>query len=467
MLLKPEEIIIKENRQRRAFDEDAMQALRDSILSAGLLQPVVVREEEGRWVLVAGERRLRTLIDIFQLEGSYKFSGQVVSDGYIACTSLGELAPLQAEEAELDENIRRADLTWQEQADALMRLNKLREAQRDVVIKQAEEAKKAAPTPQAAAAIVVPKRVTAADTALEVYGRRDGSYQAKVAESIVLANNLHIPEVAAAKTQKEALKILKSVKEREQSRELADRVGKVYSASAHTIFNMNCLDFMQQMVGAEESNKFDVICADPPYGMGADTFGDGGGKMTGISHHYDDSYENWVKLMPRFAELSFMCSKTQAHCYLFCDFDRFHELKAFMEKAGWYVFRTPLIYQKRNSGRVPLPDRGPRRTWELCLYAIKGNKPVTHIYPDFLQADAEGENKHGAQKPPSVFQNLLQRSVKPGDKVFDGFGGSGPILEAATNLKVFATVCELDPASYALCVEALESLKSLENPGLF
>ena len=29
-----------------------------------------------------------------------------------------------------------------------------------------------------------------------------------------------------------------------------------------------------------------MILTDPPYGMDADQFGDGGGKMTGIEHHY-------------------------------------------------------------------------------------------------------------------------------------------------------------------------------------
>lgn len=44
---------------RRHFDEFALQALADSIASHGLQQPIVVRREGGRYVLVAGERRLR------------------------------------------------------------------------------------------------------------------------------------------------------------------------------------------------------------------------------------------------------------------------------------------------------------------------------------------------------------------------------------------------------------------------
>ena len=47
------------NQPRRAFDEDALLALADSIGSRGVLQPVLVRPLAGRYELIAGERRWR------------------------------------------------------------------------------------------------------------------------------------------------------------------------------------------------------------------------------------------------------------------------------------------------------------------------------------------------------------------------------------------------------------------------
>jgi len=44
---------------RADFDEVALDALRDSIKEIGLLQPVVVRQEGEKFVLIAGERRWR------------------------------------------------------------------------------------------------------------------------------------------------------------------------------------------------------------------------------------------------------------------------------------------------------------------------------------------------------------------------------------------------------------------------
>ena len=137
-----------------------------------------------------------------------------------------------------------------------------------------------------------------------------------------------------------------------------------------------------------------------------------------------------------------------------------------MESAGWYVFRTPLINHKVNSGRVPLPDQGPRRQYEILLYAIKGKKPVTHIYPDVISTTGDENMSHGAQKPIALYQNLLQRSVRPGDKVIDTFAGTGPIFPAAHTYQCEATGLEQNPEYYAFCLRRLETVKQNDQLGL-
>lgn len=53
-------IVPNPQQPRTGFDEEGLRSLADSIREVGLLQPVVVLpEEEGRYVLVAGERRWR------------------------------------------------------------------------------------------------------------------------------------------------------------------------------------------------------------------------------------------------------------------------------------------------------------------------------------------------------------------------------------------------------------------------
>ena len=99
-------IIINPLRQRQEFEPEAMQELKTSIEERGLLHPPVLRETPEGWVLVAGERRLRAVSEIYELGGVFNCDGEQVPDNMIPYTSLGELGELEAEEAELDENLK-------------------------------------------------------------------------------------------------------------------------------------------------------------------------------------------------------------------------------------------------------------------------------------------------------------------------------------------------------------------------
>jgi ParB family chromosome partitioning protein len=453
--IMPANIVIRPNRQRQEFDPEKLQELADSIEKLGLLHPPVVRRENYEWILVAGERRLRAMSQILELGGTIQHDGQTYYDA-IPCTEIGELSILDAEEAELDENLKRADLTWQEHAAAVARLHRLRSNQRAVANVEARQDE-----------LPVKPAHTVADTAQELLGRSDGAYQDSIRQEIIVSKHLDNPAVAGAKSVKEAMKILKAQEQRAENVKLAAAIGASFSASSHDLVHGDCLTYMRGLVNANDPDLFfDVICTDPPYGMGADSFGDAGGKLTAIEHHYDDSLEAWTRLMQSWCNLSYAVCKPQAHAYVFCDIGNFFALRDLMHSAGWYVFRTPFIVVKRNSGRVPLPETGPRRQWECLLYAVKGKKHVTHIYPDVIEASADENLGHGAQKPVSVYQNLLQRSVRPGDRVADFFAGTGPVFPAAHSLRCFAVGVEQDAANFAKCARRIEELRQLEQPDL-
>ena len=455
------QLIIAPNRQRQEFEAQAMEELRSSIEDRGLLHAPVVRETSEGFVLVAGERRLKCILDIYALGGTVRYNGKVIPAEHIPVTTLGELSPLEAEEAELDENLKRKDLTWQERADAEARLHNLRVKQQSAKVDAALAA--AIADPSAPAMPVIPQQ-TVADTALEIHGRSDGYFQDSVRKNIILAKHLDNPAIAKAKSADEAFKILKRQEDQKRNTDLAIAVGKTFSHEVHKLFNESCITIMQR---PEYQGYFDVILTDPPYGMGAHEFGDGAGRLANSEHHYDDSYESWKSLMDVWVPLTFAVTKPQAHAYVFCDIDRFHELKARMQAVGWDVFRTPLINRKLGSGRVPRPEHGPRRQYEIILYALKGGKHVTQIYPDVIESNSDENMTHGAQKPVAVYQNLLQRSVRPGDKVADWFGGSGTLIPAAHSMQCEAVVTEMNPEYYGMCLKRIKALKQLEEPALF
>lgn len=441
MLILPiDQIKISPNRQRREFDPEALQQLADSIDKNGLLQALVVRpDEEGGWFLVCGERRLRAVRDyLLPIGGSLRYGGEVLVDGFMPANPIYELSELAAEEAELEENIRRVDLSWQERAAATARLSSLRS-------KQALSVQGTAPT--------------VAEISLEVRGSSEGIHHEETRREILISKHLGNPVVATAKSLGDAWKALKREESLQRNAELAVTVGRTFTADLHTAHNE---DSLLWMVNAP-ANQFDVILTDPPYGMGADEFGDSGGKVPVEGHGYKDDADNFERIFSIFVWQSFRLAKSQAHLYVFCDIDHFTRLRGMFTVAGWDVFRTPLIWHKPNGNRAPWPSNGPHRKYEIILYAMKGKKNVTKLFPDLVSYNSDDNLGHSAQKPISLFLDLLKRSVKPGDKVFDPFAGTGTIFPAAHELKCTAVGIEQDTASYGIALERLKRLKADEN----
>lgn len=418
----------------------------ESIKSNGLYHAICLRwlgtgdlAGDGEWFLVSGERRLRAITDIYALGGSFRHDGEAVPANHIPYTTLGELDELAREEAELEENIRRTDLSWQDRASATARIASLRARQ--------------------AIAAGLPPPPTA-KIAVEVRGSAAGVHQETTRRELIVAKHLGDAEVSAAKSVDEAFKILKRKEETQRRVVLSAEVGKTYSAgTAHRLLNEDSLLWM----AAATAEQFDVICTDPIYGIGADEFGDSGGKAAG-AHFYKDDYETWQRHVACLAIQGFRLAKKQAHLYAFCDITRFEEFKECLTAAGWECFRTPIVWHKPNGSRTPWVDGGPQRKHEIILYARKGKKPVTRIYPDLVSYPADENLGHQAQKPVALFEDLLKRSVQAGDSVLDPFAGSCPILPASTLLKVKATAIELDAAAYGIGVERLKKL--MEAPEL-
>jgi ParB-like chromosome segregation protein Spo0J len=123
-LIEISKIVVPPERQRTDFNAKRLEELNDSISRLGLFHPVVLRDDGA--TLVCGERRLRVL---GKRDTAYRHNGASVNPGWIPYVRLSELPPDLLEEAELDENIKRVDLTWQERARAIAKLDALRKRQ--------------------------------------------------------------------------------------------------------------------------------------------------------------------------------------------------------------------------------------------------------------------------------------------------------------------------------------------------
>ena len=105
--LPVDDIAPNPNQPRKAFSQDALQELADSIRQLGVLQPLSVRQVDHGWELIAGERRLR--------------ASRLAGLTHVPClvfTASEERSSLLA----LVENLQRRDLDFLEEALALDRL---------------------------------------------------------------------------------------------------------------------------------------------------------------------------------------------------------------------------------------------------------------------------------------------------------------------------------------------------------
>jgi ParB family chromosome partitioning protein len=105
---------------RHTFNEQALEELANSIRQHGILQPLIVLAEEGRYKIIAGERRYRAA----QLAGLTDIPARVHND------------PATVREVQLVENLQRENLSLIEEAHAFAELRR----RMDTSIRGLEEA---------------------------------------------------------------------------------------------------------------------------------------------------------------------------------------------------------------------------------------------------------------------------------------------------------------------------------------
>jgi len=411
-------IIVPDNRQRREFLQENINELAESIRIHGLYHPIVCSPlADGRYNLVAGERRFRAILSLAELGLSFCCGNTTIPESHGAITLLSELDNLTLREIELEENTIRVDLTWAERAAAVAALHELRQEQ----------------------AAVIGRVQTPSDTAKEVFGYT-GAGTSMVTESLALTKAIAAdPTLAKAKSHSEAVKILKKKSEAVRRQAL----GEAAINLSHTIHQGDSREVLLTL----PDSTYQCIITDPPYGVGADGFG----SQASTVHKYDDNLDYALDCYATLARESFRVAAEQAHAYVFCTIENFYTLTRYFADAGWDVWPRPLIWDKGN-GMLPKPEYGPRYTYETILFANKGNRPlVLRGYPDVLSHTPAQDKIHAAETPVTLYNDLLSRSCYPGDTILDPFAGSGVVFLAAKSLKLTATGIELDPSFVAEC----------------
>jgi ParB family chromosome partitioning protein len=103
IILETDKVVVNPHQPRRDFDPKALQELADSIRQNGILQPLLVKSNNGSYEIVAGERRFR--------------AAQMIGLEKVPAVLMEGLSKLEQIQLALIENLQREDLNVMELAD--------------------------------------------------------------------------------------------------------------------------------------------------------------------------------------------------------------------------------------------------------------------------------------------------------------------------------------------------------------
>lgn len=415
-------VLISKNRQRTSIS--GIDDLALSIEKNGLLHAPVL-EDDGV-TLRAGERRFRAISRLAEQGKSFFYDGEVVPPGHMPYTSLRDLDEAALYEVELEENIQRAELPWQDRLRAMERLRQLHELRAGTPLSTAEFARQ----------VVGPDVPT-------------GGFEFRAQHVAKIAPYLDDPDVAKAKTQKEALNIIRRKNSQVLLEELNRRMSDANMTPGtcpHTLIRGSAFDEVPKL----PSNHFSVILTDPPYGIGMDTMNTQSGSASALTHTYTDSYEYAKSCTTLVATEGFRVTTASAVCYMFCDVRFFTDWQQIFEQAGWYVWPNPIIWNKTPVGSLLGKANGPRHCYETILMAIKGDRGVNTVGNDVISFAPRADKDHPAEKPVELLAHILGWSAIPGDNILDMFAGSCNIIPAAGQKQCAVTCIEKDAQYWPL-----------------
>lgn len=385
--------IDRANRQRRTLE--GIDELAASIHRVGLIHPPVI-ERDGQ--LRVGERRMTAIKQLGWTHVPVQF--------------IDELDEHQLKQVELEENLRRLNLTWHDECMAVHEYYELRKSEPGWNQEMAADALG--------------------------YTQQFVSAHLDVARELIKGNEL-IKEAPR-------FTVARNIVQRSRAREKQSTIQGLPGATVvepekeHSVLHA---DFHEWVKKSWDGPKFNFIHCDFPYGIGADEFDQGSAAEMG---GYEDSISANDDLI---ASLELACRDRvaeSAHLMFWFSMKRYITTKYKLEEMGWRIWDHPLIWHKSdNIGILSDAKRGPRNVYETCLFGSRGDRyivrPVSNLMPS-----PTVQTIHMSEKPQIMLEKFMSMFVDKYSVVLDPTCGSGSSIRAARKLN----------ARYALGLESNE-----------
>lgn len=418
----------RETRQRTVIKVDG---LLDSIKAHGVLNPIII--DKG-FNLIAGERRLEAC--------------KALGLPDIPCRFIEDLSPLQAQIVELEENLKRTDLSWQDNTRAIAKIHQLY-GESQPGWNQSQTAK--------------------------TLGLDASTISQTVRVAKELATN---PKISQAPHRQAAYNMLS----RQDERRLGDVMSDIVAAgrgvlaegqeappgpSGDLVEGSDNIPILQgdftQWAPAYNGQPFSFIHCDFPFGANL-----WGGKMSGRERHegnYADQPDDYFKLLdclcgnlPKLLAHSghLMFWFSMEHYTATMDYFRAHA-------PSLDVQPFPLVWHKTdNLGILPDPRRGPRRVYETALIASQEDRFVVRSVSNAYGAPTD-KRFHPSTKPEPVLRHFFQMFIDENTRLLDPTCGSGSSLRAGESLGAKVLGLELDPLHHGSAVAAFKSFRTMRQ----
>ena len=422
----PIQSVIVGERVRKEFGD--IEDLASSLARVGLLNPIIVDSDNK---LLAGHRRLLAAMHL----GWTSIQARLID----------ELDEATRREVELEENIRRKDLTWVEEVTGLLDLYTCKQARygkRNTSVFTDEQ-----------------KGFGVEDAAKEL-DRSIGS----ISMDLQLARGLaEFPELAKEKSKTAAFKRYRRMKETQLRAALAarqsvtddpdedadlrerldyqpdDGTGTVRQPIRKATWKGKGILYhadSRDVLATWEDASVDLIVTDPPYGL--DMFR-GGRETSGqrLAEHqgtmYDDEPTKIMDVLDQVFMHAARVLKPDGHAYVFFHMTRYETVYLMLRKHFGHCDEVPIIWIKNTPG-IGDPNQAWTYAYEPCFWVNRGRSLMKPQAFNYLKYDTVSKKIHATQKPVSLLRHLIQASSVPGEVVLDPFAGSGSTLVAAAQL---------------------------------
>lgn len=419
--------------ERVRKDLGPIDALSNSIKQHGLIQPIVLTligpGEDAVPTLVAGGRRLAAVkrLGIKSLLHGKDFIWR------------GEENEIQRRAVELEENLQRKELTWQE---ALIGKQKLLELMQAIH----GEAK------------------TGRTLGISTPGFGVNRLAAMLGESpATTSQDLHVasliqavPQLRFAKNKSEVLSRMKVAGNIVVLQAVAAKMAAAYvesgAAPVTKSWTLHEVDFRAVPLPTE---SVDLIWTDLPYG--SDVVEAHGEQPFNIK--FDDSRISIINMLASVAHESFRVLRNDRYAVFCFGFNFYTDLVEQLKAEGFNVNPVPCIWNKGTKFSAS-PLTNYCIGYEPILVASKGSpKFVRPGQSNVFNYPPPDGRIHLVQKPVQLVEQFLDDMCVPGSVVVDWCAGTGTTGVAAYNKKMTSILFERDSTMATLAKARLETLK--------